>query len=84
MYADTTKLSITALNESSALTLLSSDVKSIAGSLSYLSEIYGASFEVKSAMSLLYKQLEPACLVARPRYSGFESPRRSCVAGSGT
>jgi hypothetical protein len=54
MYADTTKLSITALNESSALTLLSSDVKSIAGSLSYLSEIYGASFEVKSAMSLLY------------------------------
>jgi ATP-binding cassette subfamily C (CFTR/MRP) protein 1 len=57
IYGHPTELSITALNESSALTLMSSDVQSITESLASVSEIYGSLIEVGIAMVLLYKQL---------------------------
>ena len=57
IYGHTIDLSITALDESSALTLMSSDVQSITEALLFMSELYGAVIEVGIAMFLLYIQL---------------------------
>ena len=61
IYGHTTNLSITALDESSALTLMSSDVQSITEALIFTSELYGALIEFGIALFLLYNQLGLAC-----------------------
>lgn len=57
IYAQTTDLSITTLDESAALTLMSSDVETITDSLKFFSELYGALIEVGIALFILHKQL---------------------------
>ena len=62
IYGQTIDLSITALDESAALTLMSTDVQTIVDSLRWGSEAYGAVFEVGLAIFVLYTQLGLAVL----------------------
>ena len=57
IYGQTADLSITALDESAALTLMSADVEVITDALKWLSEGYGALFEICLAVFILYKQI---------------------------
>ena len=62
IYGQTIDLSITALDESAALTLMSTDVQTIVDSLRWGSEAYGAVLEIGLAMYVLYTQLGLAVL----------------------
>jgi ATP-binding cassette subfamily C (CFTR/MRP) protein 1 len=60
IYSKTIDLSITALDESAALTLMSTDVQTIADSLIWLHDSWGSAIEVGIAVYLLYRVLGAA------------------------
>ena len=57
IYSKTVDLSITALDESVAVTLMSSDVETIARGFIYLHEFWAVPIELAIAMYLLYREL---------------------------
>ena len=57
IYAKTLDLSITALNESESMTLMSADVERICNSMEYINDTWGAVIEIGIALWLLYAQL---------------------------
>lgn len=57
IYTKTTDLSITALNESAAVTLMSSDVETICQGLANVHEIWAVPIELVIALYLLDRQL---------------------------
>lgn len=62
MYTKTIDLSITALDESSALTLMSADVETITTSLFSFHDLWASFVEVGIAVYLLYIQLGLSCI----------------------
>ena len=62
IYSKTIDLSITALDESAALTLMSTDVQTIADSLIWLHDSWGSAIEVGIAIYLLYRALGAATI----------------------
>lgn len=62
MYTKTIDLSLTALDESSALSLMSADVEMIMSSLRSFHDIWAAFIEFGIAIYLLYNQLGVACV----------------------
>jgi ATP-binding cassette subfamily C (CFTR/MRP) protein 1 len=62
MYTKTIDLSLTALDESSALTLMSADVEMIVTSLYSFHDLWASFVEVGIAVYLLYVQLGLACV----------------------
>ena len=62
MYTKTIDLSLTALDESSALTLMSADVEMITTSLNNFHDLWAAFVEIGIAVYLLYAQIGLACV----------------------
>ncbi|KAJ5642139.1 hypothetical protein N7490_006139 [Penicillium lividum] len=64
IYSKTVDLSITALDESVAVTLMSSDVQSICLGLEYINDFWAVPLELTIALYLLARQLGVACIAA--------------------
>lgn len=62
IYAKTVDLSITALDESVAVTLMSSDTQTICNGFEMIHEFWAVPLELGVAIFLLYRQLGIACL----------------------
>ncbi|KAJ5898746.1 ABC transporter integral membrane type 1 [Penicillium taxi] len=62
IYAKTVDLSITALDESAAVTLMSSDVQSICNGFALMNELWGVPIELAVCLYLLTRQLGLAIL----------------------
>lgn len=61
LYSKTSELSITAVNPSASLTLMSADIERITNGWQSMNEIWANALEVALALYLLARQLGAAC-----------------------